>query len=221
MGARTVHVEELTTENTQVRGFNGRATVNCGFSLPIVWHQPTGLYSALSVTRTPGPVWSTEEKIQELALTADRLEGPLDSLVWSTEEEIQELAASGRLTLLLGTKKLELASFPDGVKSSPAPILLPVEWNLEWNLVPLKQPVVVWAKDVFLFHLSKTEKDLWRDTFAGFPPWYRGVPSHAESTGPSLFEEFYVACADIEKTEYCLDRWGDLARGFLRQLRIE
>ncbi len=124
MGARTVPVEELTAENTEVRGFNGRATVNCGFSLPIVRHQPTGLYCALSVTRTPGPVWSTEE-------------------------EIREFEASGRVTLLSDTERLEAASGAHQVTYAPEAILLPNDWNV----VPRKQPVLNGIKEgVSRFH---------------------------------------------------------------------
>src|SRR5271165_3079506 len=139
MGARAVSLEELTAETTEVRGFNGRASVNCGFSLPIVLHKPTGLYCVLSVTREPGPIWSTQE-------------------------EIRELEAAGRVTLLSGTERLTLPLRPqDPVSHSPEPIELPEELDV----ISRKQPVVVWVNENFFRNLSITEQGLVLDSLHG------------------------------------------------------
>jgi len=185
MGARTVPVEELTAENTEVRGFNGRATVNCGFSLPIVRHQPTGLYCALSVTRTPGPVWSTEE-------------------------EIREFEASGRVTLLSDTERLEAASGAHQVTYAPEAILLPNDWNV----VPRKQPVLIWVKGRFLRNLSMTEHDL-PYTYGHFSRWFKAAPpKKVQTDNPYLEPKFYVGCTSANKCEYLLDTWGEQAKHY-------
>jgi hypothetical protein len=183
MGARAVPLAELTHENTEVRGFNGRATVNCGFSLPIVWHQPTGLYCALSVTRMPGPVWSTED-------------------------EIRELEALGRVTLLSQTERLQPGgSAPAKVTYTPMPILLPSSWND----IPRKQPIAIWVKELFLRHLSTPENDLFY-LWVNDAWWYKAVPSDADSMSQRVFETFYVACSYINKAESRLDWWGKRAK---------
>ncbi len=187
MGARAVPLDELTDENAEICGFNGRPTVNCGFSLPIVLHKPTGLYCALSITRESGPIWSTEQ-------------------------EIHELETSGRITLLSGTERPE-NRFEREVTWRPAPI----EWPWGWNFIPPQQPVVVWVKEVFLHDLSMTEKDLlqqqWTDYGNGmFPSFYKCVPSHDEPTCQTS-QKFYATCAEIVATEPHLDHWGQRAKG--------
>jgi hypothetical protein len=189
MGARAVPLAELTTENTEVRGFNGRATVNCGFSLPIIRHQPTGLYCALSVTRTPGPVWSTEE-------------------------EIREFEVLGRLTLLSGTERIvPTTEWDQAVTYAPEPIPLPDDWNA----TPRKQPVVIWVKSMFLHHLSMREQHL-SYTYSAFARWYRtAFPQTGQQEDP--YGTFYVGCTDIRKSEYVLNLWGQQAKhGFDERL---
>ncbi len=183
MGARALSIEELTAENTEVRGFNGRAIVNCGFSLPIVFHQPTGLYCALSVTRTPGPVWSTEA-------------------------EIQELEKIGRITLLSNPERIKAGSISDQVIYTPETVSLPQDWNI----LPRKQPVVIWVKGSFLRHLTMNENQL-PYTFGNFSRWHRATPPQEDQTnGPYLQPQFYIGCTSVQTCEDLLDQWGKQAK---------
>ena len=57
----------LTSENTEVIGLNGTPSGHCGYSLPVVKHVPSGHCCVLSLTREPGPTWSHEDEVREMA----------------------------------------------------------------------------------------------------------------------------------------------------------
>jgi hypothetical protein len=184
MGSRTVPLEELNADNTEVRGFNGRAAVNCGFSLPIVLHKPTGLYCALSVTRTPAPVWSTEA-------------------------QIRELETSGQVTLLSDTEGLSRVSEPLNVTYATKPITLQ---PVDWNVVPRKQPVVIWAFGRLLMHLAHVSRpDILLTAYNPFSEWYSAVPCQVQQTD-DLGSKFFVTCTSTAECEMLLDHWGEIAK---------
>ena len=53
MGAPATQLTELDPSDLEVIGFNGRPSVACGYSLPVVRHQPSGLGSILSWKSPP------------------------------------------------------------------------------------------------------------------------------------------------------------------------
>jgi hypothetical protein len=184
MGARTVPLQEVTADNTEVCGLNGRPSVLCGFSPPIVRHRPSGLYCALSVTRTPG-------------------------LVWNTEEEIRELGAAGRITLLSETMRLtektdeSSSSSRDEFTLVPEAIRLPRRWKTDTTVV---QPVVLWITEKFRYYIP-----VYLGDHAGTsPPWY--VLSAQQSDPVDWGEILYLNCETLDKVEWQLDSWGRDAR---------
>jgi hypothetical protein len=177
-------------DNTEVRGFNGRPSARCGFSLPIICHLPTRLYCALSITRKPG-------------------------LVWTTEEEIRELQAAGRVTLFRETKRLDDSILISTGSTSPradefAWLPKAVRLPKEWSTTPeRKQPAVLWFYEATLIRLSTFLN--W--VFSGNMPDLYRVDAYGEaSLQRDQLAPLFVCCAAVDWVEAKLDSWAQLAK---------
>jgi hypothetical protein len=178
-----VPLSELTADNTEVRGFNGRPSATCGFSLPIICHLPTRLYCALSVTRKPG-------------------------LVWTTEEEIRELQAAGRVTLFRATKRLDyhatnsIQPRADELTWSPEAMQLPKGWN---TTNERKQPAILWFHEAILLALSTFLDWLFS---GGVPELHRSDAYGEASQKRDHLESLFACCAAADWVEAKLNTWG-------------
>ncbi len=66
MDTTALRLTDLTPENTEVVGLNGKPAGPCGYGLPIIRHRPTGLFGVLSLARKPGPAWGHEPELREM-----------------------------------------------------------------------------------------------------------------------------------------------------------
>ncbi len=67
MDTPNVSLDELTIDNSEVVGLNGRPSGYCGYSPPIVRHIPSNSFCVLSYSRMPAVVWNREFVIREMA----------------------------------------------------------------------------------------------------------------------------------------------------------